>query len=162
MKQNMDNNSVTFKIYVKNNGTTCIEKCDEKNENICIREYNFLLTDKIVDIKKRILEELFTGDYNDIILDNITERVYRDFGKLHFEKGIQPPTINNYTLNQMTNPGRTFSFMVTPRKIVLPDIVDKKTEKKDGPSILKKLINEERVKNNDMCLDDFDAFPPLK
>ncbi len=145
-------NSVIFKIYIKDN-----------NENSFIRDYIFFMHQKIIDIKKTILNDIFKNEYNDILMDNITERVYKDFGKLYFEKGILPKTINNYKLSEITNENRTFSFIISPQNIVIDTDANINIKKTNENSILKKLINDEKKNNNnDLCLDDFDAFPPLK
>jgi hypothetical protein len=91
----MDKNNVLFKIYNINNKTN-----NENNNktNILLKDYNFDLKVKIIDIKNIILKELFNNEYNSLDLENINERVYKDFGKLFFDKGLLPSTIDNYKL----------------------------------------------------------------
>ena len=93
-------NSVEFKIYKKENET-----------NTYLKTYVFELNKKIIDIKNTILNDFFKGQYNYIELSNITERVYKDYGLLFFDKGLIPPINDNYTLEKFTIPNRTFSFV---------------------------------------------------
>lgn len=93
-------NSVEFKIYKKENET-----------NTYLKTYVFELNKKIIDIKNTILNDFFKGQYNHIELTNITERVYKDYGLLFFDKGLIPPINDNYTLEKFTIPNRTFSFV---------------------------------------------------
>ena len=93
-------NSVEFKIYKKENET-----------NTYLKTYVFELNKKIIDIKNTILNDFFKGQYNYVELTNITERVYKDYGLLFFDKGLIPPINDNYTLEKFTIPNRTFSFV---------------------------------------------------
>jgi len=93
-------NSVEFKIYKKENET-----------NTYLKTYVFELNKKIIDIKNTILNDFFKGQYNYVELTNITERVYKDYGLLFFDKGLIPPINDNYTLEKFTVPNRTFSFV---------------------------------------------------
>lgn len=142
----MDKNSVIFKIYRKSN-----------NEKILLKDYIFELNVKIIDIKNIILKELFNNEYNGLDLENINEKVYKDFGKLFFDKGLLPITIDNYKLGDFTNGIRTFEFIAYPKNI---DIVKKDMKKKDyNESVLKKIIMEERSNKEFVMYDD--DFPPL-
>lgn len=137
----MNKNSVIFKIY-KN----------ENSENILLKDYIFNLNMKIIEIKNIILKELFNNQYNGLDLENITFKVYKDFGKLFFDKGLLPNTIDNYKLGDFTNGDRTFDFIVFPKNVIL--------QKKDNDSeLLKRIIKEERNKK-EFCIYD-DEFPPL-
>jgi poly(A) polymerase Pap1 len=137
----MDKNSVIFKIYKNENG-----------ERVFAKDYIFNLSMKIIEIKSIILKELFNNEYNGLDLDNINERVYKDFGKLFFDKGLIPSTIDNYKLGDFTNGSRTFEFVVFPKNITI--------EKKDNSNeLLKKIIKEERNKKEFVIYDD--DFPPL-
>ena len=93
-------NSVEFKIYKKENET-----------NTYLKTYVFELNKKIIDVKNTILNDFFKGQYNYIELTNITERVYKDYGLLFFDKGLIPPINDNYTLEKFTIPNRTFNFV---------------------------------------------------
>ena len=145
----MNKNTVTFKIYIKN----------ENNENIENKEYIFNLNECIIDIKKKILKDTFNNIFNHLDMVNITERVYKDYGKLFFDKGLLPSTINNYKLSEFTNEGRVFSFLVIGLNI------EKKEEIKikNNNFNVKKYIKEDKniIKNNEFKLFDND-FPPLE
>jgi len=148
MSKNTDNgplqNTVKFKTYILN----------DNNENIEDREYIFKLTDKIIDIKNKILKDGFNNEYNNLEMTNITEKVYKDYGKLFFDKGLLPSTINNYKLLEFTNEGRIFSFVVKGTNIKIEKIIKKESD------FLKKIIKEDRKKSNDFMIYD-DDFPPL-
>jgi len=158
------NNTVNFKIFLKDN---YIQDLVEKEL------YTFNLNEKIIDIKNKILINTFKNEFNYIDFENITERVYKDYGKLFFDKGLLPATIDNYKLSEFTNENRIFSFIAIPKNIqVVPKIV-KNTE----TPILKKYNqqnnrNNQNNQNNQKYNDkkdnkkDFvfniDDFPPLK
>ena len=144
----------TFKIYINeiNNETP-----------IFFKDYTFNLNLKIIDIKTEILNEINKQiQYNYLNLNNITSRVYKDYGKQFFDLGLLPNTIDNYTLEQFTNTGRTFSFIATPINIELKEI---KKKNDTGNSFLKNMIKEsrekEKINNNEFTFFDND-FPSLK
>jgi hypothetical protein len=150
--------SATFKIYTKENN----------NETpIFFKDYTFSLNIKIIDAKTEILNELNkqydkSNMYNYLNLDNITFRVYKDYGKQFFDLGLLPNTIDNYKLEQFTDSGRTFSFIASPINIEL-----KQFQKKyqSNNSFLKNMIKETREKekaNNNKFTFYADEFPPLK
>ena len=150
----MDKNNVLFKIYNINNETN-----NENNNNtkILLKDYNFDLKVKIIDIKNIILKELFNNEYNSLDFENINERVYKDFGKLFFDKGLLPSTIDNYKLGDFTNGNRVFEFIAYPKNI---DVIKKNIVKQDCNSgVLKKIIMEERGSKEFFIYDD--DFPPL-
>jgi hypothetical protein len=143
-------NSVKFNIYVHEG------ECINKN-----REYFFDLNEKIIDIKNKILKETFNDKFNHLDMENITDKIYKDYGKLFFDKGLIPSTIDNYKLSQFTNANRDFSFIVIGSNIK-KDVEVKK--KKEDNSLLKRIIMEDRKKNNknnEFIMFD-DDFPPLK
>jgi hypothetical protein len=133
----MNKNTVTFDIYL-------IDKNNEKTKD---KEYIFNLNDKIIDIKNKILKNTFNDMYNNLEMTNITEKVYKDYGKLFFDKGLLPLTIDNYQLSEFTNEGRVFSFIVKGSNI------DKKEKKK----------NIDKKEKNILLYDnDFPPLPKLK
>jgi len=138
------NKNVIIKTYILN----------DNNEQIEDNEYIFNLNDKIIDIKNKILKNTFKNKYNDLVITNITEKVYKDYGKLFFDKGLIPSTIDNYTLSQFTNENRIFSFLVKGNNI--KKIIHKNNEK---DSFIKKIIKEDRQKSEFKLYDD--DFPPL-
>ena len=134
----MEKNIVIFKIYINNE----MEK-----------EYLFDTSNKIIDIRNKVLNDIFNNSHNYLEMENITERIYKDYGKLFFDIGILPTSIDNYILSQFTNDNRTFSFRVTPINLNIMK------PKKDG-SFLKKIIKENKEKNGEFIFDD-DDFPAL-
>jgi hypothetical protein len=138
------NKNVTIKTYIINNN----------NEQIEDNEYIFNLNDKIIDIKNKILNNTFKNKYNHLEIINITEKVYKDYGKLFFDKGLLPSSIDNYTLSQFTNEDRIFSFLIKGKNV--EKIIHKHNDK---DSFIKKIIKEDR-KNSEFKLYD-DDFPPL-
>jgi hypothetical protein len=148
--------SATFKIYVNENN----------NETpIFFKDYIFNLNIKIIDTKTEILNELNNhkeSKYNYLNLDNITFRVYKDYGKQFFDLGLLPNTIDNYKLEQFTDSGRTFSFIAIPANIEIKQF-QKKNDSNN--SFLKNMIKEsrekEKINNNNEFTFYEDEFPPL-
>lgn len=138
----MEPNTVIFKIYKYD------IKGDTSNE-----DYIFQLNTKLIDIKKEILKKTFNNKYNYLDLENITEKIYKDFGKLSFEKGQLPNTIDNYRLEQFTIENRTFSFIALPRNM------EENKKLKEDSGFLKKIVKKE-LKNNQLFIYE-DDFPPL-
>jgi len=147
----MEKNTVTFKIYLINeNGKT--------SEN---KDYIFNINEKIIDIKNKILKDTFNNKFNSLDLENITEKVYKDYGKLFFDKGLIPSTIDNYKLSEFTIDNRIFSFIVNGKNIEK----NKSYNKKEEGIFLKKIIKDERQnnKNTDKGFVYYaDEFPALK
>ena len=139
---------VFFKIFIKN----------DESETVEHKTYEYSGTTKIIDIKKELLNDIFNNKFNYLNLENITERVYKDYGKLFFDKGLLPETIDNYKLLEFTNEDRTFSFLALPKNIEIQQT--KKINSEDN--FLKKIIKEDRKKENHNEFKYFDDdFPPL-
>jgi hypothetical protein len=147
-------NTVNFKIFLKDNDT----------QDLVEKElYTFNLNEKIIDIKNKILINTFKNEFNYIDFENITERVYKDYGKLFFDKGLLPATIDNYKLSEFTNENRIFSFIAIPKNIeVFPKIVKNiQTSLLPKKTIIKN--NKEKGKENKKdFVFNIDDFPPLK
>lgn len=155
------NNTVHFKIFTKNNDL----------QNLLENEvYTFNLNEKVIDVKNKILKNIFKNEFNYIDFENITERVYKDYGKLFFDKGLLPATIDNYKLSEFTNENRTFLFIAIPKNIQVVSKIIKNTE----TPILKK-YNQQNNRNNqnnqkyndkkenkNEFIFNIDDFPPLK
>lgn len=152
--------SVEFKIYKKENET-----------NTYLKTYVFELNKKIIDLKNTILNDFFKGQYNYIELTNITERVYKDYGLLFFDKGLIPPINDNYTLEKFTIPNRTFSFVVEAMNKELISNTNKRKltidTNNDNNNYSNKYSNRYNDKNNttnsnnDFFIKEED-FPPLR
>ena len=143
-------NTIIFKIY----------KINENKETIYDKDYSFNVDERLVDIKKLILKESFNDEFNKLDLENISDRIYKDFGKLSFEKGLLPSTIDNYKLIQFTTENRTFSFVAKPSNIDIKVDVNKKINVQSG--FLKKIARFGIKKNNDNVFTYDEDFPPLK
>ena len=139
------NNTVTFKIYKRN----------DVKDFIFDKEYIFNLNEKIIDIKNKILIESFFNSHNYLDLENISERIYKDFGKLFFDYGVIPMINDNYRLIQFTNENRTFSFIGNPKNVEM-----KKSKMESSDGFLKKIIIEDKKRNGEVVFDEND-FPPL-
>ena len=97
--------SINIKIYtIKNNKESLIETISQR------------LDIKMVDFKNELLKKYFPEN-NYLEINNVTERVYKDYGMLFFDKGILPDTNDNYLLNKFTIPDRTFSFLINGKTI---------------------------------------------
>ena len=145
----MNKNSVVFKIFKI-----------ENNERIFVKDYYFDLNMKIVDIKNNILSDCYNNSYNSLDLENITFKVYKDFGKLFFEKGLLPISIDNYKLSDFTIENRTFEFVTYGKNIQKKEI----EKKKNNINLLQKNINKEN-KNNKISKEFViikEDFPELK
>jgi hypothetical protein len=81
------------------------------------KTYIVSLDEKIIDIKKRIAKDFFDNEYDSVFLENKTKRIYKDFGKLFFDKGMMPETNNNFCLREFTIENRVIDFEIYPNKI---------------------------------------------
>lgn len=88
----------------------------KKNEEALVETINQDLNIKIIDFKNQLLSKYFPEN-NYLEINNITERVYKDYGMLFFDKGILPETNDNYLLSKFTIPNRTFSFLIHGKNI---------------------------------------------
>jgi len=138
--------SIKINIYIlKENQESLVETIDQQ------------LDIKIIDFKNLLLTKYFPEN-NYLEINNITEKVYKDYGKLFFDKGILPDTNDNYLLNKFTIPNRTFSFLIHGKTI------DKSINKQSNSSY--KPINFNKYKPKDpnepepFVLKEED-FPPL-
>jgi hypothetical protein len=142
----MEKNTVIFNIY----------KINTENEKVLDNSYSFKLNEKIIDIKNKILKDTFNNEYNYLDLENITSRTYKDYGKLFFDIGLLPSTIDNYRLSEFTNEGREFLFIGLPKNI----LIEKKIN--NNIDVIKKIIKEDRKQSSNEFVYYADEFPPLK
>lgn len=143
----MEKNTVIFNIYKINN----------ENEKVLDNSYSFNLNEKIIDIKNKILKDTFKNEYNYLDLENITSRTYKDYGKLFFDIGLLPSTIDNYKLVEFTSEGKEFLFIGLPKNI----LIEKKNTNNDT-GVIKRLIKEDRKNSPNEFIYYDDEFPPLK
>jgi len=152
--------SVEFKIYKKENET-----------NTYLKTYVFELNKKIIDIKNIIINDFFKGQYNYVELTNITDRVYKDYGLLFFDKGLIPSINDNYILEKFTIPNRTFSFVVEALNKEIKSNSNKRKLTIDTDNINNNYSNKYSNRyndknnttnsNNDFFIKEED-FPPLR
>ncbi len=104
---------MSIKVLVYRKGT------DGLKEEDSLEEFSFPLEMMIYDMKDDIMWKMYCGDralqlegkfYLEI--ENITGRVYKDFGKLFFDKGLLPKTIDNFPIKKMSSANREYIFMV--------------------------------------------------
>lgn len=149
-------------------------------ENIKEKAFIFTKTDKIIDIKKKILDYYNKNNennekYNYIELENITTKIYKDYGKLFFDKGILPSSNDNYKLENFTivDDNRIYTF-----NAVLKNIEQKNKElEKESENInnsnnnkykknINKYDNKYNENRNTLKKEEFvfreEDFPPLK
>ena len=145
--------------YKMSNSVNILVFLSENSDKNLFKEYVFKLDKKIIDVKNFILEDLKKksnmNNYNYIDLDNITEKIYKDFGKLFFSNGVLPIIFDNYKLSEFTIENRTFQFLAIPK---VNNVNNKQFSKPSG--VLKKVIHEQNNKKNEFVFDNND-FPPL-
>ena len=76
------------------------------------KEITISLENTINELKNEILNTLNWNEFNDVEINNITERIYKDYGMMFFDKGFLQKNIDNFKLNKFTIKNRTFSFLV--------------------------------------------------
>lgn len=149
-------NTIIFKIYVYDDNKNLVEN----------KDYTLNLNEKIIDVKNKILLETFNNKYNHLDMENITDKVYKDYGKLFFNNGLLPYTIDNYKLSEFTYGGRIFSFIAVGtniNKIITPPSKEKSSSVLNLKNIFMVNKNDKNNKNmnNEFSLNQAD-FPSLK
>jgi hypothetical protein len=128
------------------------------------QEYIVPINEKICDIKKKILEKTFNINEHDkftIEFNNITDRIYKDYGKLYFDIGVIPNSLDNYKFEQFTNENRIFSFLCKVDKRVISVRNDEANpEKRPRYNYIKNEKNEKNEKNDEFVFNEKD-FPAL-
>ena len=126
------------------------------------KEITISLENTINELKNEILNTLNWNEFNDVEINNITERVYKDYGMMFFDKGFLQKNIDNFKLNKFTIENRTFSFLVygvkKEKNKSLPIIIPK--------NLFNKYKNEQQEYNiNNTNQSSFkyneEEFPPL-
>lgn len=115
--------SVRFEVHKKN-----ASEDDEKTFPVI---FEFTLETRMIDVRDEIMWKLYDSckereehDMNYLEIENISPKLYKDFGKLFFDLGLLPKTIDNYPLSKFTNEERTYQFRVERvRKEGLKDYV---------------------------------------
>jgi hypothetical protein len=139
--------SIQINIHIKNN-----------NEIQLKNTLTIDLSKSILELKNMILKDYFNNTFNYLNLTNITERVYKDYGLLFFDKCRIPDSLDNYLLNKMTTPNRTFDFLVEPvnKEIKLPNM-----NQPSKINFFKKYNQEDKNEINKDYEYVEEDFPPL-
>ena len=114
--------SITIHIYKQN---------ENENENILLETIEQNLSIKMIEFKNNLLKKYFPEN-NFLEIYNNTERIYKDYGLLFFDKGLLPDTNDNYLLSKFSIPIRTFTFTIKGINV---------EKKKQTPVIEKKNLN---------------------
>ncbi len=132
-------------------------------------KFHFDVDTLIIDIRDEIMWKIYRDekehDQYYLEIENITERLYKDFGKLFFNKGLLPKTIDNFPLSKFVAEERTYQFLVYRKKKselddynpnVIPSYMKPKTEEELREIHYKKLREEEekKIKVVDMTTRD--------
>jgi len=160
---NISENHIIIKTYL-----------NEKKDKNYINHFNIDINIKIIDMKNNILNYLIDNNiiennkYNYLELENITDRIYKDYGKLFFDIGILPNTIDNYKINQFTGDKREFIMIIRP---VINNINNNVNtiNNLDNNDFFNKYMKKSSVKENKVIKDNKnkefelkqDDFPPL-
>ena len=131
----------------------------ENNKNIFIKTFYFNINQKIKEIKNIILDEIYDNKFNYLDLENITEKIYKDFGKMFFNKGLLPESNDNFKLSEFTNEDREFSFILIAKNINI-NLNEKKEDKKLIKNLNYKDYKGYKENNKNLLMND-DNFPPL-
>lgn len=139
---------------------------NENNQNNLKDTISVDLNITILELRNKILSILFDKvKYNYVKLTNITEKVYKDYGLLFFEKGLLAETLDNYNLNKFTIEKRTFDFLAEPcnKEIIVKNV--KYRQSGDSRNIYNpnKRFNpgyEEKIEQKEFVFNEED-FPPL-
>ena len=124
------------------------------------QELTISLEKTIYDLKKEILSIMNWTEFNDVEINNISERVYKDYGMLFFDKGFLPKNIDNFKLGRFTIENRCFSFLIkgiyVKKDNSMPKIAPKNL-------FSKYKTNYEDVNNTTQSSFNYDEeeFPPL-
>jgi hypothetical protein len=125
------------------------------------KKYELNKNDKIIDLKNKILNDLFQNQYTNIDLYNVNERVYKDFGKLFFDKGLLPSTINKYPIESFTSENRTFIFKAVANNDT--DLNKQITYKiSEEPQNKKFKYNHSKKVDFNIDINNVNEFPPLR
>ncbi len=80
--------------------------------------YNLPFEMRIYDIRMEIMWDIYTNDRDEheelyyLEMEYIGAKVFKDFGKLFFDKGKVPKTNDSYPLSKFTSEERTYEFVV--------------------------------------------------
>ncbi len=143
--------SIQIKLFMYNN-----------NDISFCKEITISLDKTICELKNEILNTLNLTEFNDVQINNISERVYKDYGLLFFDKGFLPNNIDNFKLERFTLKDRCFSFIINGINInknnSLPKIAPKNLFNKYKNN--KQEMNDKSTKQGSFNYNE-EEFPPL-
>lgn len=142
---------VHFDTYLKGEG--------EERDPTTIEKFNFDVNTLIIDIRDEMMWKIYRDEkeHNEYYLEieNITPKIYKDFGKLFFNSGLLPKTIDNFPLSKFVAEERTYEFLVYRKRKseiqdynhnVIPSYMKPKTEQQILEEKNKRLREEEEKK----------------
>ena len=143
-------NFVTFDIYKL-----------ENNQKVFLKKYNYSLDKTILELKNEIIKDFYQNQFNYINFMNITEKVYKDYGLLFFDKGLISAINDNYPLNKFSIPNRVFSFLIEPIQLETKKRELNNENKPKFKSRRYELKNSNYHSNDKNYVFNEDDFPPL-
>ena len=126
------------------------------------KSYVFDISDKIIDMKNRVLKENPKDGFNYIDLEYVSPNINKNYGKLYFDRGNVLRTMDEYRLASFTDGGNTYHFKVHYDTISQEEMNTQRPKKlnlgflnrNDGRQ-------EKRVKKEEGFVFNIDEFPPL-
>lgn len=104
------NQQVLFEVYVLKNGEILPETMERLSYDLSMR---------MIDVRDEIMWKIYnsTDERNEqdeyyLQIENRSPNLVKEFGKLFFNKGLLPHTIDNYPLSRITSAGNMFIFGV--------------------------------------------------
>lgn len=142
------NFEVHFETYLKGDG--------EERDVSTMEKFHFDVDTLMIDVRDEMMWKIYRDEkeHNEYYLEieNITPKLYKDFGKLFFNHGLLPKTIDNFPLSKFVAEERTYEFLVYRKRKseihdynpnVMPSYMIPKTEKQILEEKNKKLREEE-------------------
>lgn len=107
----MNSKQVLFEVYLK-------EK-DSEIQYDTLEKMSFDLSMRVIDMRDEMMWKMYNSteeraehDQYYLEIENISPTLVKEFGKLFFNKGLLPKTLDNYPLTRITNNGAKFIFTV--------------------------------------------------
>ncbi len=101
---------VSFEVYLKWNDQIIPES---------LERISFDLSMRVIDMRDEMMWKMYNSteereSHDDYYLEieNISPNLVKEFGKLFFNKGLLPKTMDNYPLSRITSAGASFIFAV--------------------------------------------------
>jgi hypothetical protein len=101
---------VSFEVYLKENGEI---------QHHSLERMSFDISMRVIDMRDEIMWKMYNSteeraehDQYYLEIENISPNLVKEFGKLFFNKGLLPKTLDNYPLTRITNNGAKFIFVV--------------------------------------------------